>query len=85
MNFFCVLDVIVEYYRGLPRITVPLPSRREKCIFTLKPITNTVADLIDMLKLEDRGIDRAAFTKMGENSFFVTLLPINLLFLVISI
>ncbi|XP_043273947.1 calcium uniporter protein, mitochondrial isoform X2 [Venturia canescens] len=55
-------DVIVEYHRGLPRITVPLPSRKEKCIFTLKPITNTVADFIDMLKLEDRGIDRAVIT-----------------------
>lgn len=51
----------------MPRITVPLPSRKEKCIFTLKPITNTVADFIEMLKMEDRGIDRAVITAIGKN------------------
>lgn len=50
-------DVTVEYHRGLPQITVPLPSRRERCRFTLKPITNTVGDFLEMLKHEDRGID----------------------------
>ncbi|XP_043245872.1 calcium uniporter protein, mitochondrial-like isoform X2 [Amphibalanus amphitrite] len=50
--------VEVAYSRGLPQITVPLPSRREKCRFTLKPISNTVGDFIDQLHTEDRGIDR---------------------------
>ncbi|XP_076247002.1 mitochondrial calcium uniporter isoform X2 [Calliopsis andreniformis] len=53
-------DVTVVYHRGLPKITVPLPSRKEKCVFTLKPISHTVGDFIKMLKREDRGIDRAA-------------------------
>lgn len=57
-------DVTVTYYKGLPRITVPLPSRRENCSFTMKPITHTVANFLDMLKTEDRGIDRACITSL---------------------
>uniref|UniRef100_A0A6P7FHN8 Calcium uniporter protein n=1 Tax=Diabrotica virgifera virgifera TaxID=50390 RepID=A0A6P7FHN8_DIAVI len=53
-----VTDVTVEYHKGLPQITVPLPSRKERCKFTLKPITNTVGDFLEMLKREDKGIDR---------------------------
>ncbi|XKL62263.1 hypothetical protein PGB90_002096 [Kerria lacca] len=51
-------QITVDYYRGLPRITIPLPSRNEKCRFTLKPISNTVRDLVDMIREEDKGIDR---------------------------
>ncbi|XP_044750945.1 calcium uniporter protein, mitochondrial isoform X1 [Coccinella septempunctata] len=54
-----ILDVTVEYHRGLPQVTVPLPSRRERCVFTLKPISNTVGDFLEMLKKEDKGIDTA--------------------------
>ncbi|XP_070160830.1 calcium uniporter protein, mitochondrial [Polyergus mexicanus] len=57
-------DVTVTYYNGLPRITVPLPSRRENCSFTMKPITHTVGNFLDMLKTEDRGIDRACITSL---------------------
>ncbi len=31
---------------GLPQLTVPLPSRNEPCVFTLKPVTHTVGDLL---------------------------------------
>jgi hypothetical protein len=61
-------DVTVAYHRGLPRITVPLPSRREHCSFTMKPITNTVGNFLEMLKTEDRGIDRACLTSLGKNA-----------------
>lgn len=54
----------VEYNRGLPQLTVPLPSRRERCRFTLKPISNTVGDFIDMLKKEDKGVDRVVALTM---------------------
>ncbi|XP_014474720.1 PREDICTED: calcium uniporter protein, mitochondrial isoform X1 [Dinoponera quadriceps] len=57
-------EVTVAYHRGLPRITVPLPSRKEHCSFTMKPITHTVGNLLDMLKTEDRGIDRACITSL---------------------
>ena len=39
------------------KITIPLPSRNEKCVFSLKPISHTVGDFVDMLKFEDKGID----------------------------
>ncbi|CAG0882879.1 unnamed protein product [Darwinula stevensoni] len=60
------MEVTVDYYRGLPVIEVPLPSRHERCRFTLRPISNTVGDFLEMLKVEDKGIDRvAAYTPDG--------------------
>lgn len=56
-RFSFFTEVTIEYYRGLPQITVPLPSRKERCRFTLRPITNTVGDFIAMLCSEDHGID----------------------------
>ena len=49
----------ISIINGLPHVTVPLPSRNELCVFALKPISNTVGDFLEMLKQEDRGIDRA--------------------------
>ncbi|XP_055912421.1 calcium uniporter protein, mitochondrial [Eupeodes corollae] len=54
----CPGEVTIKYIQGLPHITVPLPSRNEKCRFALKPISHKVFNLIEMLKLEDRGVDR---------------------------
>ncbi|CAG0913155.1 unnamed protein product [Notodromas monacha] len=53
-------EVTVLYSRGLPVVTAPLPSRAEKCQFTLLPVSNTVGDFLHMLSVEDKGIDRAA-------------------------
>ena len=64
--FSLVPGVEVAYSRGLPQITVPLPSRREKCRFTLKPISNTVGDFIGQLHTEDRGIDRVVLRTLRE-------------------
>ncbi|XP_046664646.1 calcium uniporter protein, mitochondrial isoform X1 [Homalodisca vitripennis] len=59
-------ELKVEYQGGLPQVTVPLPSRRELCRFTLRPISNTVGDFLSMLREEDKGIDRVAIsTKEG--------------------
>ncbi|XP_013177900.1 PREDICTED: calcium uniporter protein, mitochondrial [Papilio xuthus] len=52
-------EVSVTYRRGLPVITVPLPSRRERCRFTLRPVSQTVGDLLEQVKAEDRGVERA--------------------------
>lgn len=49
----------MEMKYGLPHITIPLPSRNENCVFTLKPVTHSIGDFIDMLTTEDAGIDRA--------------------------
>lgn len=39
---------------------MPLPSRNEKCQFALRPVSHNVGDFLQMLKSEDKGIDRAA-------------------------
>lgn len=54
-----VADVTVKYIRGLPHVTVPLPSRNEKCQFALRPVSHSVGDFLKMLLAEDKGIDRA--------------------------
>lgn len=51
--------VTIDLDHGLPHVTVPLPSRSEPCIFALRPVTHSVGDFLNMLKLEDPGIDRA--------------------------
>jgi len=56
--YYIFAEIHVELRRGLPTVTVPLPSRRELCQFTLRPVTNTVGDLTNMLKTEDPGVDR---------------------------
>ncbi|KAM9617985.1 calcium uniporter protein, mitochondrial isoform 2-T2 [Trichechus inunguis] len=53
-------DVTVVYQNGLPVISVRLPSRRERCQFTLKPVSDSVGVFLRQLQEEDRGIDRVA-------------------------
>ncbi|EMP34953.1 Oncoprotein-induced transcript 3 protein [Chelonia mydas] len=57
---FFSLDVTVVYQNGLPVISVNLPSRHERCQFTLKPISDSVGVFLQQLQTEDRGIDRVA-------------------------
>ena len=58
--FTFIAEVTVTYVRGLPNVVCPLPSRNEKCQFVLRPVSHNVGDFLEMLKSEDRGIDRAA-------------------------
>lgn len=51
--------VTVAFKCGFPVISVPLPSRRENCQFTLRPLTHTVTDFLHNLQAEDKGIERA--------------------------
>ncbi|XP_075232383.1 mitochondrial calcium uniporter isoform X3 [Lycorma delicatula] len=60
LNYNDEQEVLVQFRQGLPQVTVPLPSRREYCRFTLRPVSNTVGDFINMMQQEDRGIDRIA-------------------------
>ncbi|VDM44860.1 unnamed protein product [Toxocara canis] len=41
-------------------MSIPLPSRREVCQFSLKPISDTVLNLCEYLAAEDKGIDFVA-------------------------
>ena len=60
-----VLDVTVDYRDGLPVVALPLPSRRESCEFTLKPISQTVGDFTKFIKEEDGGVDTVTFYSNG--------------------
>lgn len=57
--------VVCDYQNGLPTLLVPLPSRRERCQFTLKPVTETVGDFLRHLKNEDGGIETVAIYNDG--------------------
>ena len=56
----------VQYSNGLPQLFIPLPSRREVCQFTLRPISNSVGDLLQGIQTEDQGVDRVAVYTAGE-------------------
>ncbi|KAM9331220.1 calcium uniporter regulatory subunit MCUb, mitochondrial [Gastrophryne carolinensis] len=53
-------DVTVHYNHGLPVITLPLPSRNERCQFTIKPLSTTLGTFLKDIQNEDRGIERVA-------------------------
>ncbi|CAH3168335.1 unnamed protein product [Porites lobata] len=50
----------VTFKCGFPVISVPLPSRKEICEFTLRPLSHSVKDFLQDLQAEDKGIERAA-------------------------
>lgn len=52
-------NVAVTFKSGFPVISVPLPSRRERCEFTLRPLSHTVKDFLKDIQEEDKGIERA--------------------------
>ncbi|KAL8601482.1 hypothetical protein ACOMHN_000424 [Nucella lapillus] len=67
-SFYCTQvlfrnEVIVQFRDGLPVVSVPLPSRRESCEFTLKPVSHTLGDFMEFIRQEDGGIDRVAVYK----------------------
>ncbi|XP_073428073.1 calcium uniporter regulatory subunit MCUb, mitochondrial isoform X1 [Dendrobates tinctorius] len=53
-------DVTVQYSHGLPVVTLTLPSRNERCQFTIKPMTTTVGQFFKDIQKEDQGIDKLA-------------------------
>ncbi|XP_038611098.1 calcium uniporter regulatory subunit MCUb, mitochondrial [Tachyglossus aculeatus] len=53
-------EVTVAYHHGLPIITVTLPSRRERCRFTVKPTLTTVGAFLRDIQAEDKGVETAA-------------------------
>ncbi|XP_075705839.1 calcium uniporter regulatory subunit MCUb, mitochondrial [Rhinoderma darwinii] len=53
-------DVTVQYNHGLPVVSLTLPSRNERCQFTIKPMSTTVGQFLRDIQKEDQGIDRVA-------------------------
>ncbi|XP_074849552.1 calcium uniporter regulatory subunit MCUb, mitochondrial isoform X2 [Carettochelys insculpta] len=59
-------DVTITYRYGLPVVTLMLPSRNERCQFTIKPMLTQVGTFLQDVQKEDSGIERAeAFTTDG--------------------
>ncbi|XP_051823360.1 calcium uniporter regulatory subunit MCUb, mitochondrial isoform X2 [Antechinus flavipes] len=76
-RFYSILvpsdEVIINYRYGLPLITLTLPSRQERCRFTIKPMLTTVGSFLQDIQNEDRGIKTAAvFTPEKLNSEHMT-------------
>ena len=63
--------VEVHFDHGLPILTIPLPSRKEKCQFLLRPISDNVEIFCNNLSKEDKGIDYVAVHNNSE--FFIDL------------
>ncbi|KAF6018648.1 MCU [Bugula neritina] len=50
-------ETTVQYRNGVPVVNVMLPSRDERCLFTLRPLTDTVGTFLAMVKDEDGGVE----------------------------
>ena len=64
LTYFLLTDVSCVFRNGFVVVTLPMPSRSEKCEFTLRPVSHTVKDLVNFAKEEDLGIDRVAVYSM---------------------
>ncbi|XP_054845478.1 calcium uniporter regulatory subunit MCUb, mitochondrial isoform X2 [Eublepharis macularius] len=73
-------DVTVNYKHGLPVITVTLPSRKERCQFTVKPMLMTVGAFIEDIREEDKAIEKIeVFTTGGSAVSASTLMELLLM------
>ncbi|XP_064191267.1 calcium uniporter protein, mitochondrial-like [Anguilla rostrata] len=60
-------DTSIRYKFGRPVLTIPLPSRKEDCLFFLRPMLMSVGDLIQDIQREDAGVSSATvFTADGQ-------------------
>lgn len=53
-------DVTTQLVNGMLMVTLDLPSRHERCQFTFKPVSQTLGDLLNSVRDEDKGIERLA-------------------------
>nr|XP_056711965.1 calcium uniporter regulatory subunit MCUb, mitochondrial [Euleptes europaea] len=73
-------EVSVNYKHGLPVITLTLPSRKERCQFTVKPMLMTVGDFIQDIQQEDKAIgDIKTLTTEGSVVSASTLMEVLLM------
>ena len=61
-------EVNVNYKHGLPVITLTLPSRKERCQFTVKPMLMTVGDFLQDIKSEDNAIEKVEVFTAGTSA-----------------
>lgn len=58
--------VTLEIERGIPKVSIPLPSTNKHCLFALRPHKNTIGDLMTMLKKEDPAIGVVTISTKGK-------------------
>ncbi|NWX00911.1 MCUB protein, partial [Caloenas nicobarica] len=73
-------EVTINYRHGLPVITLTLPTRSERCRFTVKPMLTTVGAFLQGVQREDKGIERAeVFATDGSKVSDATLMEVLLM------
>ncbi|KAI1887495.1 hypothetical protein AGOR_G00190910 [Albula goreensis] len=66
-------DISIQYKYGRPLLALPLPSRKEDCLFFLRPMLMNVGDFIQDIQREDPGVMSAAvFTSDGQRISYTT-------------
>ncbi|NWI12932.1 MCUB protein, partial [Crypturellus soui] len=73
-------EVTVNYRYGLPVVTLTLPTRGERCQFTIKPMAVTVGAFLQDVQREDKGIEKAeVFARDGSKVSDATLMEVVLM------
>ncbi|NXS96584.1 MCUB protein, partial [Jacana jacana] len=73
-------EVTINYRHGLPVITLMLPTRRERCQFSVKPVVTTVGAFLRDVQREDKGIEKAeVFATDGSKVSHATLMEVLLM------
>ncbi|XP_059180973.1 calcium uniporter protein, mitochondrial-like [Centropristis striata] len=73
-TYYTSSDVSLQYKHGRLVLEVPLPSRKEKCLFFLRPLLMSVGDLITDMQREDPGATASVFSKDGARIANTTLI-----------
>lgn len=66
----------MKYKYGRLVLEVPLPSRKEKCLFFLQPMLMSIGDLVADMQREDPGVTASVFSQ-GESGLMTFLTPIK--------
>ncbi|XP_053112392.1 calcium uniporter regulatory subunit MCUb, mitochondrial isoform X2 [Hemicordylus capensis] len=73
-------EITINYKHGLPVITLTLPSRKERCQFTIKPMLMTVGAFLQDIQREDKAIEKVeVFTPDGSAISASTLMEVLLM------
>jgi len=54
-------EIKIQFTNGIPVMILPLPSRQEKCLFVIRPISDTVGFLCEKIINEDSGVQLIGF------------------------
>ena len=61
----------VEFKSGHAKLILMLPAKQEFCEFNLKLLNQTIGELIEQIKLEDKSIEKVLFYSNGKSSYLM--------------